>query len=281
MQAPEPGTYPNVPFAEYLSWECCSHSQLENMKRSAAYCEWRRLHPLESTDAMKIGSAIHTATLEPEKFDDLYIMRPTGNATKLEKNGGCKEAYDAVKASGKILLTEDEMLGCYMAAGQIQSHQVFGPILSVGLKELSCVADIDGLRVKVRFDCYDANTGAVIDIKKTIHASEEMFPREVSRYGHHRQAALYGMVAIKLGLPMNVWYWAAIQASAPYEMNPMECENEALELGYAQNKILVARYAECLLSGKWGGFPQDIKKVGVAAWETDAEDEFEMEEAGE
>ena len=284
MQTPEPGIYKDVSFPDYLSWDACSHSKLENIRRSEAYCKYRMDTPRVETDAMKLGTAFHVAILEPANFTQSYILRPEGNAAKLEKNGGCKEAYDEAKATGKVLLKGEEFTGCIEVADLIAQHSEFGPVLTAalaaGTTELSCVADVDHVRVKVRFDCYDESTGTVLDIKKTVDATTPGFPREISKYGHHRQAALYQAVLKALNLPVGPWWWAAIQSTPPWEMNPLQCSEEALNLGHAQNEVLIRRYIHAVTNGSWPGFENNIKSVGVAPWETDDEDDFELEDQG-
>jgi exodeoxyribonuclease VIII len=223
---------------------------------------------------MRVGEAMHVATLEPHRFGLAYIQRPEGSASKLEENGGCKRAYDAAKATGKAMLSAEEAFGCERAVSRIQGHPHLGKLLRLALHarvtELSCVADLDvegePLRVKIRLDAYVEEVATVLDLKATVDATPDGFPRQIYQYGHHRQAGLYERVLHALKKPCDIWLWAAIAKTAPHELGAYQCEEEALQLGIRENEKLLVEYAKCLRSGIWPGLAAAIQPIGLPGW---------------
>ena len=64
----KPGIYPDLPNEEYHRCDGVSNSMLSDMARSPAHFQAARRRQREETPAMAIGTAIHCAVLEPERF---------------------------------------------------------------------------------------------------------------------------------------------------------------------------------------------------------------------
>lgn len=79
-QKPRCGLHPGLSFGEYLSLPYLSRSTIVPACKSAAHY----VHELNQDDVLPedepeyltIGSAIHTMTLEPERFDDRFVVEP-------------------------------------------------------------------------------------------------------------------------------------------------------------------------------------------------------------
>jgi hypothetical protein len=87
---------------EYHSKDSISASGLKMIaKKSVKHFLDRKFN---ETDAMKFGTAVHTAMLESDKFyDDYYIMPKVDGRTK---EGKALKAEHIEKAKGKIVLDE-------------------------------------------------------------------------------------------------------------------------------------------------------------------------------
>ena len=113
MDEPELGLFFDVPFEVYLAWEGLHHSNLRIMvDQTPAHYHYACDHPEEvDTDAMRLGRAVHTAILEPDKFADQYACQPeTYESKKGEEkpwhNGAavCKEWNQEQADSGRLVL---------------------------------------------------------------------------------------------------------------------------------------------------------------------------------
>ena len=67
------GWRPDLPIEEYLAIPAMSSSGLQQFRRSPAHYHWSRANPVAETDAMRFGTAVHTAILEPGLFDATYV----------------------------------------------------------------------------------------------------------------------------------------------------------------------------------------------------------------
>ncbi len=66
----------NLPFDEYLKLNRLSSSALKDFYRSPKYFKFRKENPMKETDAMRLGTMIHTWLLENHTFQHLYYAMP-------------------------------------------------------------------------------------------------------------------------------------------------------------------------------------------------------------
>jgi hypothetical protein len=74
----EPGIYLDMPEADYFAIPALSFSTMKRLQVSPLNCWHHHLNPdreePKETPAMRFGSALHTAILEPDKFDSRYVQ---------------------------------------------------------------------------------------------------------------------------------------------------------------------------------------------------------------
>ena len=266
--APNPGVYTDVSFEDYLSWDCASASRLSDLLRSREYCRHRIDNPSEPTEAMLVGTAIHCALGEPDRFAQTYRLRPPGDG----RTKAVKEARDALEAQGCILLKEDAWEACWRIRENVAAHSALSELVrkSTGV-EVSAVADLvlpDGrtVRVKVRPDLLSIQGQFQLDWKSTADPTPDAFGRQAISYGYHRSAALY-LDALRAldSLPMRWYVLGALAKDAPYEVAAYQVSDELIDAGRAEYQALLKVYADCQDSGNWTT-PQTSHQLSLPAW---------------
>lgn len=76
-QLPAEGIYFNMPSQEYFALPYFSRSAAQLVRFSGKQFEHSLKNPVEETDAMALGTAIHSMFLEPENFAKTYIKEPS------------------------------------------------------------------------------------------------------------------------------------------------------------------------------------------------------------
>ena len=111
-QAPEPGIYENVPFADYLKWPCVSQSELKQLRRSPGHLKhYRENQSDKQTPSMKLGSAVDCLWFDGQKaFDKAYTTVPPPDQRQL-KDDGTEYANWLVSVHGKAWKAEQEEAG--------------------------------------------------------------------------------------------------------------------------------------------------------------------------
>lgn len=195
----------------------------------------------EQTESMKFGNLVHTLILEPEEFDNRYLILskalPEYTWAKKE-NREAKDIAESLAASKNMeVVTESDVdsaldikeavLGNSFAGPLIQDCDVFEKKTTLSLFDRKFVVKMDALKY----------ASYVVDIKKVADARPEKLRWQMQRQKWHWQSFLYIMAAnlsyyshfynVCVDGSMNV---SVIRQSA-YDMMKAEAEiKEALQL---------------------------------------------------
>lgn len=195
----------------------------------------------KETPAIILGSAIHSAVLEPERFDrDFVVSEKFDRRTKAGK-----EVALAFETSneGKTILEPDQMEIVRGARESIKRHEIANGMLTGGESEYSYFAEIDGVKCKCRPDYFVAS--ALMDLKTCRDASRDGFIKACIDLGYHIQAAFYRDVFNKAtGLKVDEFYFVAVETSKPYAVNTFKMGEPELALGREQYRAALAKWRE-------------------------------------
>ncbi|ELP3920176.1 PD-(D/E)XK nuclease-like domain-containing protein [Escherichia coli] len=108
----EPGRYEGVHNAVYHAANGISSSMIKDARVSLLYYHGRhvaRTIKREETDALFFGALVHALTLEPEKFDEEYIVFPGVPAGAISTSSEMKEVIERYNASMPPVIPADEI----------------------------------------------------------------------------------------------------------------------------------------------------------------------------
>lgn len=93
----KPGIYRDIPIEQYHAGPGVSKSQLDLLNKSPALLEWSRKAPRDedARAAVDIGQALHTVLLQPETFDDLFVVEFSAPRGAILTAEDCREALDS------------------------------------------------------------------------------------------------------------------------------------------------------------------------------------------
>jgi len=265
------GIYSDISNKDYHEIEAISASGMKLLRRTPAHYKCS-LH--EETPALKTGSALHCAVLEPERFSLEYIEAP--DIDKRTKEG--KKAFAELEASGKIALTKEEYTNVTGMAKSIHSHEIAGQLVIGGRAEHSIFWDKNillngGAEVavpcKARPDFIKESDGCyhIIDIKTAEDARPYAFTRAAYDYGYHIQAAHYfnGCTSI-LDMPVGEFAFIVVEKKPPYAVVVYVANQDFMNVGQSQCSQLISLYAKCSAEDKWPAYTDEIIELGVPAW---------------
>jgi len=264
--------------ADYHAAPGASASRLKQLKRSAAHMKYDMDNPQEPTPAMIIGSATHSAILEPDLFVKEWGRLPEGDGrSKIVKEAKAElivqfgadhvlkpDVYD------NILAMRDSVLGNALAldlldGADTETSHYWAERYIHGTKpiEVDCKARIDALprEDSLWSDC-------VVDIKTTANAHPDEFRRTVFNFSYHLQAQHY-MVAAERGR----FIFIVVERDAPHCVAIYELDDDALKLGYEDREFLLGQWALCEAEeaaggpDAWPGFPcEEIQELSLPGW---------------
>jgi len=277
---PTVGIHHNSPAEVYHSWEACSHSWLNCLRRTPAHLlDLIQNGSGESTAAQILGTAIHCAVLEPDRFESRYAIREEGT-------NGTTKAGKQFKAeseqAGKIVLSATDGRLVRAIDVRARSH----PRLNEWLRrehanEVSLVWERDGYMCKARVDLMVSGINVLADPKTTTTGDKDGFARQVAKYRYHDQAAWYLDGAQRLTGQAWDWWFVVCEKKRPFlvSVQGVPRGSEVYRQGVEENERLFALYRTCRETGKWPGYA-DVEEIVLPEWSVGTSDS-EGEDFGE
>ena len=267
------GIYPDLPANEYHAGPGVSSTMLKDMLRSPLHCWARHLDPERPqstpTPAMQLGSAVHTAVLEPERWDQDYAVAP--RCDRRTKAGKETWAEFQASAGGRVVLTEDQAELVSRVAAATAEHPSAREMLEVGDAETSIFYDHPcGELVKVRPDWW-ARGQYLLDLKTTRNAGPG-FARQIAQLNYHMQAAFYVDVVEAVRGETLPWYWLAVETEPPYAVGVYQADAEMLSRGRELYRQALSLYAVCRQTGQWPGYSEKAQVIRLPGWALHDED---------
>lgn len=267
------GFYANVPNEDYHKSQGISKSGLDLIHKSPAHYKFSP--PRKPSAAMHIGTAIHTAILEPVVFERDYMCLE--NIDDKRKS----EYKEAVKEFGKdFVLTASESANIKgMQEALTLNHDANQLINSIEYAELSCYAtDSAGILLKCRFDGLTSD-GVAIDLKKTRDASARGFSKSVAEYRYHVQEAFYRHVyALAAGVPLERFVFIAVEDNAPYYSKVWQLDSEAANIGLHEANKDIQAYTKAYNDNYWPLPDGSTELLSLPSWKINQyEEELEQE----
>jgi len=229
------------------------------------------------SDALVVGSYLHTKWLEPEKLLERYYIAPylpksTKEGKELAKYHQAEYAKLAVN-NPNLVYTEDKLtIGCDDIYKALKDHDVIKTILKqnkiVETPIQDVLSPVDNAKLKCIPDVVLPDNGIVIDFKHMEDISPTKFSRDVLNYNYHVQAwiNLY-CVAHTLNCDMSDlrFEFLCISKNQPYEVARYE-----LAQGFmidAENKVMTAleKYVEAKEKG-FNSYPKETQILEAPAW---------------
>ncbi len=245
---------------QYHADPSISKSGLDLMARSPAHYYYKPFR--ESTRAMEIGTALHAAILEPERYASSYVILKD---VKDRRDAIYKQACAAVGAERVLIEKEADKVSGMQAA--INSNPSAMKVLKSGGKAEMSIFTTDpvtGVKVRARLD-FITDDLQVIDVKKT--QDLRVFSKTIHNYRYHVQAAFYSDVyEWETGKKLKSFKFLAVEEEFPHANRIFIPDEEMMEVGRVIYRENLNTYAECLKSNNWPGIILDDEVASLPFW---------------
>lgn len=255
-----PGIYPGLEASTYHHSEGVSKSMLDRLARSPAHL---RFGEDKETLPMELGTALHTAALEPETFEARYYR-----GADVRRGTKAWEALEA-EAGKRIVLKPADWETCMRVRDALHGHFAAGGLLQGAEAEVSMYWEDDAtsLLCRARPDAIRPDLPVLLDLKSTTDARPGPFARRVNEGRYHVQAAYYmDGYACLTGEPVEAFIFIVFEPAPPYAVRCYELPPRALERGRALYRRDLNRYAECYRDNWWPAYPDYIETIDLPAW---------------
>lgn len=261
-----PGIHRNVPSEQYHAWPFASSTALRAMMKSSP--AHARVGIVDSdSPSLRLGTAVHAAVLEPHRYDGLIRVEP--KCDKRTKEGKALwESFELSMMPGQTRISEEQAATVAAIHAHVTSSMAARMLLDdAPERELSVVAEIEGVMCKCRCDAY--GDGLVVDVKTTSGlAAPEEFAKTVWNFGYAIQASFYRMVLERAGLRAHTFAWIVCETQEPHGVACYKLDSATLD--YFEPAIIGAlhRWSECETDGIWPSYEDRIVRLELPAWMT-------------
>lgn len=240
--------------------ETRSHSMLKAFRDSPlAYRDTYVTGTLASPDSKTLvaGRALHTAVLEPDKFKQMFAIKPpnankASNANKevlaaFEKEHGDKahlDDKDFIWLRGAV----ERLKQCPEATYLLKGNK------GVNERALRWVDGDTTLRLRCKADRAVVDELMIVDLKSTDDPTPEEFAKSIDNYGYHTQAAFYidGFARVLEVEPSRIRFVIiACSKKPPYDIGIYEVGEKSLALGRKINRRHLRNLYECEQTDYW------------------------------
>lgn len=248
----------------YRSHKGINWSTLKYMKESPADYKLKKDFPFEATDAMQLGTLIHTMLLEPDTVDSRYVVIPKMDMRKKESKERYAELVET--AGGKILVPEEPASTSKRFSWSVAEKSTKGNLQKPIMKRILSSMEVaewevfttckhTGLSLKGMLDCVTAK--ALVDIK-TINTIGKMF-YNIKAFDYIGQLAYYRYLLECAGeKPREKAMIAFVETTSPHKLRVVDIDPRALDAAHKENLRLLERVAECMEHNDW---PDDSDQI--------------------
>lgn len=284
----DPGIYEGIPDAVYHRSQLCSNSTLGEIDPQDGKCPanlwYKRQQPEEplatphtlAQAATDIGTATHTAMLQPELLDDHVVLLPD---VKSYNSKAAREQWEEIRDANpdKVYLRPavwDKVRALRDAVYESPYHARTREFLALaGPRELTVVQPMEGndseVLCKARIDQAVPSADLLIDWKTARDASPKGFGKAVVNNRYYRQAAFYTGIVDASGLfKPRGFVFVVIETEPPYLPGYYEMTLDAIIEGRAEYRRLLDIYGRCERSDDWPGYVSDgeIPQIELPRW---------------
>lgn len=282
----------DIPNEMYHASSGVSRSALMELKRSPYHYWYRYLNPERepqaATPAMKLGELVHALVLEPQYFEERYIVPPELHmvpkvellkdlVASLGKEEGRKE-YDIQKAERDHIVELNEMVmqqfsgiadmkevvkpDMYMEAKALADAVMRDPMAQQLFTDMNAEKSIyfthkgTGLQCKVRPDAW---LGSIItDLKTCADASLWAFQSAAYKSGYFIQAAMMKQALESIGMRLDQFIFFCVEKTPAKACVYYPVDEESLYHGEKEFDGLMYQLAECMQTNVWRSYETDF-----------------------
>ena len=270
------GIVPNMDEATYHAHPALSSTEARLILNSPAKYRWKKDNPplIAPSKKFDIGSAVHSLVLGTG-YEAVGIP-----AELLASNGAISttaaKAFVAdARDRGLIPLKEEEFQPIADAAEAVLAHPAAKQLFAQPADGEVSVFATDpqtGVDVRARFDflptesTLSAPSRVAVDLKTARDASPNGFTKSIAEYGYDVQRAWY-LDALKwITGETAEMVFVAVEKDPPYLVAVHQLPTVWTEMGAEKARRARHVYAECVESGAWPGYGDEVHLLSPPQW---------------
>lgn len=267
-----------MPAEEYFAIDALSITHLKELRRSPLHYRYAGEHPKE-TPALALGTAAHTATLEPERFERQFASwdRRSKSGNLCPRNGKWWDAFLQANV-GKEILTEDQYLNALAIAAAVRADPIAKRYLEAGEPEVVMTWSMGGRDCKGRVDwmtSYPGDVPTLVGLKSARDCRPFIFGSAAAKLGYHLQWGYYfnGFSIIRDGVKPRM-VEIVVESTPPHAVVVYRIPDDVLLQGEEEFQQLMTMLAICEREGSWPGPATVEQDLTLPSWVYQADNDI-------
>jgi exodeoxyribonuclease VIII len=246
---------------KYRAFPALNQSAAKHLLVSASHYQAYINTPSEETKALRFGTFVHSAVLEPHTLNDLYVTAP--DVDRRTKDGKEQWAAFATANVGKTILDAEES-----AMGHLVASSARFALKRLGVEfdatEVMYHVDYNGVPLKAAIDGVAGDY--LWDIKTTGlgEATPAGMLKSIRSYRYALQAYWYRLVyELATGRRPLGFRFLFVEKEPPFATAVCEVGPELMSWAIADFEKALTLYKECTASGVWPAYTEEIQVIDV------------------
>lgn len=276
-----------------LPWQ--DYCQIKKMNPSTAVAGCHSMKRLrrwiaegfkEETNAMRVGTGVHVLLLEPERFENEFVVLPDFHLdeqnlrkpkrkdepesdrrtdSKVTEYYKSKIRAFAEENQGKSFLTRDQYDNCLHAIEAIRERPAMRELIDGSAKEVTVEGEILGVPFKGRMDLL--NPSVITDVKNTANVDKRAFGRVFTNLHYAFKLSIYRDL-MRQNRGDNDVMIITQETQGDFDNALVPVPSIILDNAFEQVQRVVKQYKQCLESGVWPGVDQgkDEYELYIPQW---------------
>jgi hypothetical protein len=229
---------------------------------------------VEETNAMRLGTGIHALLLEPEQFENRFVVMPdyqfdaenvTGKGERSESKATkyykAKQSQFYQENQGKSVISRHQFDQCLRCIEALNSRPRIRELLESANKEVTVEGVIEGIEFKGRIDALIPS--CIIDLKTTADVSPRIFGSRFFKLGYDFKLSIYRELVRQSTEGLREVRVIAQEPSGDYDNCVINVPEEVLDNAFSRVLHVVHRYKQCMQSGVWPGCDDGLDEIDL------------------
>jgi exodeoxyribonuclease VIII len=253
---------------EYRAFPAFNQSAAKHILTSPAHYQAYINTPQEETKALRFGTFVHSAILEPHTLDDLYATAP--DCDRRTKEGKAAWAEFATANAGKTILDAEESATGHLVAS-FARHTLKRLGVEFDATEVMYHVDYNGVPLKAAIDGVAGDY--LWDIKTTGlgEATPAGMLKSIRSYKYALQAYWYRLVyELATGRRPLGFRFLFVEKEPPFACAIAEIGPDLMSYAISDFEKAITLYKDCTASGVWPSYPEEIQVIDIKSTTTAA-----------
>jgi exodeoxyribonuclease VIII len=245
----------------YDGIQALNYSGSKELLKSPAHYQAYLNQEREETKALRMGSLIHCAVLQPEMLNEKFITAP--ECDRRTKDG--KATYEAFQSSlkpGQTVVSFEESAECHLIASHAKlALERMG--VEFEMTEFMFTTDHCGVQLKCAIDGIGTD-GYLYDLKTTEDASPAGILKSIRAYRYNLQAYFYRL-CFETAFERRLlgFRFLFIEKAPPYATAVVEIGPELMSYAVADFEKALQAYRECTTLGEWPAYGDAVQVIDI------------------